>query len=93
MKRYVLIDLKVGKITHQDVGQMNMYLNYFKTEINSEGDNPPVGIILGAERDDILVEYALGGISNKLFVSRYKLYLPGKEALTQRLRCLSGEAG
>ena len=83
----------MGKIIHQDVGQMNMYLNYFKTEINSEGGNPPVGIILGAERDDILVEYALGGISNKLFVSRYKLYLPSKEALTQRLRCLLGEAG
>ncbi len=85
LKCYVLIDLKVGKITHQDIGQMNLYLNYFKREENREGDNPPVGIILGAEKDDILVEYALGGISNKLFVSKYKLYLPDKKQLRKRL--------
>lgn len=88
LKCYVLIDLKVGKITHQDIGQMNMYLNYFKSEVNAENDNPPVGIVLGAEKDNILVEYALGGISNKLFVSRYKLYLPDKKKLIQRLRYL-----
>ena len=86
LKCFVLIDLKVGKITHQDVGQMNVYLNYFKSEVSADNDNPPVGIILGAEKDNILVEYALGGISNKLFVSRYKLYLPNKKELTQRLR-------
>lgn len=85
LKCYVLIDLKVGKITHHDIGQMNLYLNYFKTEESREGDNPPVGIILGAEKDDILVEYALGGISNKLFVSKYKLYLPDKKQLRKRL--------
>lgn len=88
LKCYVLIDLKVGKITHQDIGQMNMYLNYFKSEVNAENDNPPVGIVLGAEKDNILVEYAFGGISNKLFVSRYKLYLPDKKKLIQRLRYL-----
>lgn len=88
LKCYVLIDLKVGKITHQDIGQMNMYLNYFKTEVNSDNDSPPVGIILGAEKNDILVEYALGSISNKLFVSRYKLYLPSKKELTQKLKYL-----
>ncbi len=64
---------------------MNMYLNYFKTEINNSNDNPPVGIILGAEKDSILVEYALGGISNKLFVAKYKLYLPDKNELRKRL--------
>ncbi len=88
LKCYVLIDLKVGKITHQDVGQMNMYLNYFKSEINNDKDNPPIGIILGAEKDNVLVEYALGGISNKLFVSRYKLYLPEKKELSQKLKYL-----
>jgi len=88
LKCYVLIDLKVGKITHQDVGQMNMYLNYFKSEVNADNDSLPVGIILGAEKDNILVEYALGGISNKLFVSRYKLYLPNKKELKKRLRDL-----
>jgi len=85
LKCYVLIDLKVGKIRHQDIGQMNMYLNYFKAEINERNDNPPVGIVLGAEKDNILVEYALGGISNKLFVARYKLYLPEKNKLKKRL--------
>ncbi|MGC8943896.1 MAG: PDDEXK nuclease domain-containing protein [Caldisericia bacterium] len=88
LKCYVLIDLKVGKITHQDVGQMNMYLNYFKSEINSENDNLPIGIILAAEKNNILVEYAMGGITNKLFVSRYKLYLPNKKELKQRLEYL-----
>ncbi|MCM8831946.1 MAG: PDDEXK nuclease domain-containing protein [Candidatus Omnitrophica bacterium] len=88
LKCYVLIDLKVGKITHQDIGQMNMYLNYFKAEVNEKNDNPPVGIVLGAEKDNILVEYALGGITNKLFVSRYKLYLPKKEKLRQKLKYL-----
>jgi predicted nuclease of restriction endonuclease-like (RecB) superfamily len=85
LKCYILIDLKVGKVSHQDIGQMNMYLNYFKTEINNSNDNPPVGIILGAEKDSILVEYALGGISNKLFVAKYKLYLPDKNELRKRL--------
>lgn len=88
LKCYVLIDLKVGKITHQDVGQMNMYLNYFKTEINAPNDNQPVGIVLGAEKDNILIEYALGGISNKLFVAKYKLYLPDKNELRDRLMYL-----
>ena len=67
---------------------MNMYLNYFKTEENAEDNNPPVGIVLGAEKDNILVEYALGGISNKLFVSKYKLYLPDKKELREGLRYL-----
>ena len=68
------------------VGQMNAYLNYFKSEVSADNDSPPIGIVLGAKKDNILVEYALGSISNKLFVSRYKLYLPNKKELTQRLR-------
>ena len=83
--------MKVGKITHQDIGQMNMYLNYFKSEISADNDNAPIGIILGAEKDNILVKYALGGISNKLFVSRYKLYLPDKKELQKRLSYLLEE--
>ena len=88
LKCYILIDLKTGRITHQDIGQMNLYLNYFKAEVNTKDDRYPVGIILGAEKDNILVEYALGGISNKLFVSRYKLYLPDRDELRRRLRYL-----
>lgn len=71
LKCFVLIDLKLGTINHQDIGQMNLYLNYFKKEEMSEDDNEPVGIILGAQKDHVLVEYALGGISNKLFASKY----------------------
>jgi predicted nuclease of restriction endonuclease-like (RecB) superfamily len=81
LKCFVLIDLKIRNITHGDVGQMNLYLNYFKTEENVEGDNEPIGIILSAEKDEVLVEFATGGISNKIFVSKYQLYLPDKKQL------------
>lgn len=86
LKCFVLIDLKIGEVTHQDVGQMNLYLNYFKEEENSPGDHEPIGIILGTERDQITLQYALGGISNKLFVSKYKLYLPDKKELEEKLK-------
>lgn len=88
LKCFVLIDLKIGKVDHSDIGQMNMYLNYFKNEENTETDNPPIGIILAADKDEIMVEYALGGISNKLFVSKYKIYLPNKLQL-KKLICNS----
>ena len=88
LKCFVLIDLKRGEVTHQDVGQMNLYLNYFKKEVSTEGDNPPIGIVLGADKDNILVEYATESISNQLFVSKYQLYLPNKEQLTAELQKL-----
>ena len=86
LKCYVLFDLKVGSVRHGDIGQMNLYLNYFETEENVEGDNPPIGIILSRQKDDIIVEYATRGISNKIFVSKYQLYLPDKKALQNKLR-------
>ena len=82
----MLIDLKIGKVTHQDIGQMNMYLNYFKKEESTRGDNPPMGIILGSENEKLTVEYALGGITNTLFVSKYRLYLPDKKELQEKLK-------
>lgn len=85
LKCYVLIDLKRDEIEHYDIGQMNLYLNYFKAEICMPDDNPPIGIILGAKNDRILMEYALQGITNKLFVARYQLYLPKKEELQAQL--------
>lgn len=88
LKCFVLIDLKKGKVNHQDIGQMNMYLNYFNSEENVEADNPAIGIVLGADKNDILVEYATRGITNQLFVSRYKLYLPNKELLKQEIERL-----
>ncbi|MBI2657668.1 DUF1016 domain-containing protein, partial [Candidatus Woesearchaeota archaeon] len=91
LKCFVLIDLKIGKVTPQDVGQMNTYLNYFKKEEQAEGDSNPIGIILGTDKDKVIVEYATGGISNNLFVSKYKLYLPDKKQLEQQLNKLLKE--
>lgn len=88
LKCFVLIDLKRGEIDHQDVGQMNLYLNYFRKEENTEGDNPPIGIVLGAYKDQILVEYATENISNQLFVSKYQLFLPDKKQLVDELEKL-----
>src|SRR5690606_21665996 len=88
LKCFVIIDLKRGEIEHNDIGQMNMYLNYFNKEENTEGDNMPIGIVLGAYKDQILVEYATESISNKLFVSKYQLYLPDKNTLARKLEKL-----
>jgi predicted nuclease of restriction endonuclease-like (RecB) superfamily len=88
LKCFVIIDLKIGEVNHGDVGQMNMYLNYFKIEENSEDDNEPIGIILSGRKNDLVVEYALGGISNQLFVSKYQLYLPKKEELEAEVKKL-----
>lgn len=85
LKCFILIDLKTRKVNHSDIGQMNMYLNYFKKEENSKGDNPPIGLILSTDKNDIMVDFALGGITNHLFVSKYKLYLPTKEELKKIL--------
>ena len=88
LKCFVLIDLKTKKVNHGDIGQMNLYLNYFKAEENVEGDNGPIGIILSAEKDEVMVEYAMGGISNKIFVSKYQLYLPDKKLLQKRIKSI-----
>ena len=86
LKCFVLFDLKVRSIKHGDIGQMNLYLNYFEIEENVEGDNPPIGIILSRQKDDIIVEYATRGISNNIFVSKYQLYLPDKKVLQNKLK-------
>jgi len=83
LKCFVLIDLKKEEAGYEDVGQMNMYLGYFETEENTEGDNPPIGIVLAKEKDELLVKYAMHNISSQLFVSKYQLYLPNREELQQ----------
>lgn len=88
LKCYVVIDLKVRKFKHEYAGQMNFYLNYVKRELNQEGDNEPVGIILCTEKDKVQVQFALSGMSNKLFVSKYKLYLPSKEEIVKEIKKL-----
>jgi len=86
LKCYVLIDLKLGEVQHYDIGQMNMYLSYFETEVSVENDNMPIGIILTQSKDEIMVEYATRGLENKLFVSKYQTYLPNKEQLAAQVR-------
>jgi len=67
---------------------MNMYLNYFAKEESEIDDNPPIGIVLGKEKDELKIEYTLGGISNQLFVSKYQLYLPKREELENEVKKL-----
>jgi len=86
LKCHVLIDLKVRAFTHGDVGQMNFYLNYYKKNVMEEGDNPPVGIILCTDKEEIKVEYATDSIDHKLFVSKYLVELPKKEELERLLK-------
>ena len=88
LKCYVLIDLKREEIKHGDIGQMNLYLNYFQSEICQDDDNPPIGIVLGSRKDELLMEYALQGINNQLFAAKYQLYLPKREELQAQLDAL-----
>lgn len=81
LRSYVLIELKTVKLMPEAVGQLNMYLNYYANEINDEGDNPPIGIILCTDKGSFDVQYALGGLSNNIFASKYVLYMPDKEQL------------
>lgn len=81
LKCFVLIDLKINSVQHEDVGQMNMYMGYFAREENMPDDNPPIGIILTRNKDELLVEYATYGMDSNLFVSKYELYLPNREEL------------
>lgn len=85
LRCFVLLDLKINKVKHQDIGQMNMYLGYFAKEEYFEGDNPPIGIILTREKDEFLVEFATYGMSSQLFVSKYQLYLPNEAELRAEL--------
>lgn len=85
LKAYVLIDLKIRKLKLSDAGNMNGYLNYYKTEINDTEDNAPIGIILCADKDEITAEYALGGLSNQIFASKYVYHLPKKELLIKQV--------
>ena len=85
LRCFVLIDLKINEVEHHDIGQMNMYLGYFATEENTEGDNPPIGIILTRNKDELLVEYATYQMNSQLFVQKYQLYLPDREELRREL--------
>ena len=82
---YVLIDLKIDELTHQDLGQMQMYVNYYTRELMNPGDNPPVGIVLCAEKNDAVVRYTLPEGENQIFAAKYMTYLPTQEEIRQLL--------
>jgi len=88
LKCFVLIDLKTDELDHSDIGQMNFYLNYFKDNEKREDENNPIGLILCAKKDDIFAKYVLGGLSNKVFASKYKLALPSEKELRAKLKSL-----
>ena len=88
LRAYVLIELKTTKLTPEAAGQINMYLNYYAAEVNDADDNPPIGIILCTDKDSITAEYALGGLSNNVFASRYVLYMPNKEQLIAQVEAV-----
>ena len=86
LKCFVLIDLKVGDLTHQDLGQMQMYVHYYERELMNEGDNPPIGIVLCADKSESVVKYTLPENETQIFASKYKLYLPSEEELLRELK-------
>ena len=86
LKCFVLIDLKMGQLTHQDLGQMQMYVNYYTRELMNEGDNPPIGIVLCADKSDSIVKYTLPENNSQIFASKYFTYLPTEEELKRELR-------
>lgn len=91
LRCYVLIELKTTKLMPEAVGQLNMYLNYYKSEVNDETDNDPIGIILCTDKDSIDVEYVLGGLSNNIFASKYTYYIPDKDELMVQIESVLDE--
>ena len=88
LRAYVLIELKTTKLLPEAVGQLNMYLNYYAAEVNEPDDNPPIGIILCTDKTNVEAEYALGGLSNNIFASRYVLYIPDKDQLIRQVEAV-----
>jgi len=87
LKCFVLIDLKVGKLSHADLGQLQLYVNYFDRERRSPGDGPTLGLILCSDKNDAVVKYTLGAAQARtIFTSRYKLHLPTEAELQAELR-------
>jgi YhcG PDDEXK nuclease domain len=78
-------------VKHHDIGQMNLYLNYFEAEQNVEVDNPPIGVILTKHKGEVMVEYATRGVSNKIFVFKCQLYLPDRKIIQKKARELPGK--
>jgi len=86
LKCFLLIDLKIGKLTHKDIGQMDFYVRYAEDNIKVEGDNPTIGLILCTEKNETIVKYSVLNENKQMFASRYKLYLPTEEELAREIR-------
>jgi predicted nuclease of restriction endonuclease-like (RecB) superfamily len=86
LKCFVLLDLKIGELTHQDLGQMQMYVNYYTRELMNENDSQPIGIVLCANKSDAVVKYTLPEENNQIFASRYQLYLPSEQDLINEIK-------
>ena len=86
LRCFVLFDLKIGELKHQDIGQMQMYVNYYTRELMNEGDTPPIGIVLCADKSDAVVKYTLPEDNHQIFASKYFTYLPTEEELKRELR-------
>jgi len=85
LKCYVLIDLKLGKLTHRDIGQMDFYVRYYEEKIKGEDDNPTIGIILCSEKNETIVKYSILEESKQIFASKYMLYMPTEEELKREI--------
>jgi predicted nuclease of restriction endonuclease-like (RecB) superfamily len=85
LKCHVLVDLKLEAFSHENIGQLNTYVSWYAKNVRTESDNPPIGLLLCTEKDHALAEYALAGMDNDLFVSKYQLELPSKEVLEKEL--------
>ncbi len=86
LRCFVIIDLKIGKLAHQDIGQMQMYVNYYDRMMKTEEENPTIGIVLCREENKTVVEFTLPKSNNQIFTKEYKLYLPSKEELKKQLQ-------
>lgn len=85
LKCFFLIDLKIGKLSHKDIGQMDFYIRYFEKEEKQKGDNPTIGLILCSEKNETMVKYTVLEDSDKIYASKYKLYIPSEEELKNEL--------
>ena len=86
LKCHVLIELKVDEFSHENLGQLNTYVTWYRKHMMTDGDNPPIGLLLCTERDRTFVEYAVAAIDNALFVSQYELELPDPKKLQRFLQ-------
>ena len=93
LKCHVLVELKLEDFNHENIGQLNTYVSWYQKNMATDGDNPPVGILLCTQKDHTLVEYALAGMDNNLFVSKYQLELPKKEEMQRFIEDQIKEAG